>query len=138
METLGVERAMKQCWDEVWPQVQASVSQAVTMASNLEVMQKLLGLMKQVCAAGFRTWLEQADCCQAMIQRDGRRLRFKRVSDKEFRFSATRVDWLLIATRCSGSFILRGVVRDSFEVTFRGDKDVERTGLDDGVESFRI
>jgi hypothetical protein len=84
METLGVERTMKQCWDEVWPQVQASVSQGVTMASSLEVMQKLLGLMKQVCAAGFRTWLEQADRPEATIQRDGRTLRFKLVSDKEF------------------------------------------------------
>ena len=54
------------------------------------------------------------------------------------RFSAIRVDWILMSTRCRSSFILRVVVRNSFGVTFRGDKDVERTGLDDGVESLRI
>lgn len=84
MKTLGVERAMKQCWDEFWPQVKSAASQDVTVASSLEVMQRLLGLMKQVCAAGFRAWLEQADCRDEMIQREGISLRFKLVSRKEF------------------------------------------------------
>ena len=46
--------------------------------------------------------------------------------------------YIFMATRCCGCCIVRGVVPDGFGVTFRGDKDVERTGLDDGVESLGI
>lgn len=84
MDTLGVERAMKQCWEDLWPQVQAVASQEVTVASSLLLMQTLQGLMRQVCAAGFRAWLEQADCQAETIQREGVTLRFKLVSRKEF------------------------------------------------------
>ena len=84
MDTLRIEQAMKQCWEQVWPEVRAEVSQGVNVASGLVVMQKLMELMRGVCVAGFRVWLEQADCSDDTLERDGRRLRFKLASTKEF------------------------------------------------------
>ncbi|MBC7821482.1 MAG: hypothetical protein IAG10_31735 [Planctomycetaceae bacterium] len=77
METLGIEQAMKQCWEQVWPEVRAEVAQGVSVASSLVVMRRLMELMQRVCAAGVRAWLEQADCSDDTLERDGRRLRFK-------------------------------------------------------------
>ena len=54
------------------------------MASNLKFMRRMMELMRLICAAGFREWLEQADCLAAAFDRDGRRLRFKLASEQEF------------------------------------------------------
>ena len=53
------------------------------MASNLKFMRRMMELMRLICAAGFREWLEQADCLAAAFDRDGRRLRFKLASEQE-------------------------------------------------------
>ena len=74
MDTLGIEQAMKQCWEQVWPAVRAEVSQGVNVASGLVVMQKLMKLMRGVCVAGFRAWLEQADCSDDTREQDGRQI----------------------------------------------------------------
>ena len=84
METLGIEQAMQQCWGLVWPEVRTAVAQEVSVAGGLVVMRRLMELMRQVCTAGFRAWLEQADCSDDTLERDGRRLRFKLASVKEF------------------------------------------------------
>lgn len=84
MDTVGVEQAMKQCWDQVWPAVQADAAHDVGVRSGLVLMRRLMALMRQVCTAGFRAWLEQADCSDDVLERDGRRLRFKLASAKEF------------------------------------------------------
>jgi hypothetical protein len=84
MDTVRIEQAMKQCWDQVWPEVQVEAAQGVGVSSGLVVMRKLMELMRQVCTAGFRAWLEQADCQDDTLEREGRRLRFKLASDKEF------------------------------------------------------
>lgn len=84
MDTLGIEQAMKQCWEQVWPEVRAEAAQGVNVSSGLVVMRKLMELMRRVCVAGFRAWLEQADCSDDTLERDGRRLRFKLASAKEF------------------------------------------------------
>lgn len=84
MDTLRIEQAMKQCWEQVWPEVRAEVAQGVSVASGLVVMCRLMELMRQVCRAGFRAWLEQADCWDDTLERDGCRLRFKLSSAKEF------------------------------------------------------
>lgn len=84
METLRIEQAMKQCWEQVWPEVQADAAHGVGVRSGLVLMRRLMELMRQVCAAGFRAWLEQADCLDDTLERDGRRLRFKLASVKEF------------------------------------------------------
>lgn len=84
MDTLGIEQAMKQCWEQCWPEVQAEALQGVSVQGSLAVMRKLMELMRQVCTAGFRAWLQQADCSDDTLQRDGHTLRFKLASDKEF------------------------------------------------------
>ena len=84
METLAIEQAMQQCWGLVWPEVRTAVAQEVSVAGGLVVMRRLMELMRQVCTAGFRAWLEQADCSDDTLERDGRRLRFKLASAKEF------------------------------------------------------
>lgn len=84
METVRIEGAMKQCWERVWPEVQREARQGVNVASSLVVMRKLMELMRRVCVAGFRAWLEQADCSDDTLERDGRTLRFKLASEKEF------------------------------------------------------
>lgn len=84
MDTVGVEQAMKQCWEQVWPEVQADAAHGVGVRSGLVLMRRLMELMRQVCTAGFRAWLEQADCWDDTLERDGRRLRFKLASAKEF------------------------------------------------------
>jgi hypothetical protein len=84
MDTVGVEQAMKQCWEQVWPEVQADAAHGVGVRSGLVLMRRLMELMRQVCTARFRAWLEQADCWDDTLERDGRRLRFKLASAKEF------------------------------------------------------
>lgn len=77
METVRIEQAMKQFWEQLWPEVQAEAVEEVSVTSSLVVMRRLMELMRQVCVAGFRAWLEQADCPHGTLERDGRTLRFK-------------------------------------------------------------
>ena len=84
METVRIEQAMKHCWEQVWPEVQAEAVRSVNVGRRLVMMRTLRELMRQVCLAGFRGWLEQADCPQDTLDRDGRTLRFQLASDKEF------------------------------------------------------
>lgn len=84
METVRIEQAMKQCWEQLWPEVQAETTTEVSVASSLVVMRRLMELMRQVCVAGFRAWLEQADCPHGTLERGGHTLRFKLASEKEF------------------------------------------------------
>ena len=52
MDTLSMERVMQQCWSEAWPKVAVAAELELSVASGMEVMQRMLGLMKRVCAAG--------------------------------------------------------------------------------------
>ena len=84
MDTLSMERVMQQCWSEAWPKVAVAAELELSVASGMEVMQRMLGLMKRVCAAGYRSWLEQSDATEPVLEREGEVLRFKLVSEKEF------------------------------------------------------
>lgn len=84
MTTVQVKQSMQQCWDQSWPVVQAAMAQEVGVASSLLVMRKLMEMMRGICIAAFRAWLEQADCADDTLERDGHTWRFKLASDKEF------------------------------------------------------
>jgi len=84
MRTVLVEEAMQQCWKSVWGEVAQELEQDLSVAGASEVMRKLMSLMRQVCVAGFRTWLEQADVPDDTLEHNGQTLRFKCVSPKEF------------------------------------------------------
>ena len=71
---------MRQCGGAAWPEVAAAaVVWEFSMASGMEVMQRMLGLMMRVCAAGYRAWWEATE-----PEPEGEVLRFKTVSEKEF------------------------------------------------------
>lgn len=84
MRTVLVEEAMQQCWKSIWGEVAQELEQEVSVAGASAVMQKFMGLMRQVCIAGFRTWLEQADVLEDTLKQDGQTMRFKIASPKEF------------------------------------------------------
>ena len=68
----------------VWGEVAQELEQDLSVAGASAVLRKLMSLMRQVCVAGFRTWLEQADVPDDTLKHNGQTLRFKCVSPKEF------------------------------------------------------
>ena len=84
MDTLSMERVMQQCWSEAWPKVAVAAELELSVASGMEVMQRMLGLMKRVCAGGSRSWWEQSDATEPVLEREGEVLRFKLVSETKF------------------------------------------------------
>ena len=56
--------------------LEVAVERELSVASGMEVMQKMLGLMKRVCAAGYRAWLERSEATEAVIEREGQTPRF--------------------------------------------------------------
>ena len=84
MRSLLVEEALRQCWTMAWGDVARELEQEVSVGGAMGVMKKMMGFMQQVCGAGFRAWVEQADVAEDTLVRDGRTLRFKCVSPKEF------------------------------------------------------
>lgn len=84
MDTVGVQEAMRQCWQQFWPEVTEQLEKDVSVESAQQVMRKLMELMRQVCVAGFQAWLEQGDCSADTMEQNGQILRYKMTSPKEF------------------------------------------------------
>ena len=60
MESLLVEKSMKQCWEQVWPEVEAAAAQGVSVSGSLEFVQKLMGLLRQAALNHARVLREPA------------------------------------------------------------------------------
>lgn len=84
MRSLLVEEALRQCWTVAWGDVARELEQEVSVGGAMGVMKKMMGFMQQVCGAGFRAWVEQADVAEDTLVRDGQTLRFQCASPKEF------------------------------------------------------
>lgn len=84
MDAVRVEQVMAECWAAGWSEVREVLVGEVSALAGISVMRQMMKMLRKVCVAGFRSWLEQADCQDETIERDGRTLRYKLTSPKEF------------------------------------------------------